>query len=136
MKHLAYALTALVAIMVCSSLAGCRKNAAQDSAAQLEAMAKSVAVPVKVSDGTMLTACYFTDNTLTYRNETSPDTLAAINIDSLKSVTLRGLLNNVNSRKLVNHLRKARASVRYIYASGPDSVMFSFSPGDLGQAPQ
>lgn len=119
----------LAAFMAVFTLSGCKKSHGKDAEKRIEELTKEMKLPMKLNDATTLTKCYYADKTLTYCNETSADTLAAINVDSLKQVTLRGL--KANSQKLVSSIVKAKAQIRYMYISDSDTIMFTFSPDDL-----
>lgn len=88
-------------------------------------------LPAKLNDATTLTACYYRDKVLTFRNETTADSLSLVNADSLRSVTLDRLRNGLYPQSLIRKVREAEASIRYIYVSGNDSIMFSYSTADL-----
>lgn len=126
-KHIwgIFALAAYSIVATC--LAGCKKS----EGSQLEEQIAKMQLPMEINDNTTLTQCYFADNTLVFRNDVAPEVWDSLNVDTLKSHTLRQLKINLNSQQLISYAVKAKASIKYIYANGSDSVMFTLSPEEL-----
>ena len=131
MKKSLSSLILLLAVVLAGAFTGCKQSPAEQADAMLAEMAGKVAVPVKINENTTLTACYYADKMLTYRNETTPKVLADINVDSLKNLTLERLTTNLNSQKLCAKIVEIGGKVRYIYVAESDSIMFTFSADDL-----
>lgn len=87
-------------------------------------------LPHKLKDGTTLVAVDYNHKVLTYRIETSKDTLDAIKLDTLRNKTLERL-NSLLNRKMVNNIVDAQATVKYVLMSGTDSVVYIFNPKDF-----
>lgn len=119
----------LLACLTAATMSGCKNIQRKNAEKQIIELTKQMTLPIKLNDATKLTECYYSDKTLTYRNETSADTLAAINVDSLRKTTLNNL--KTNSRKLISSVVKADAKIRYIYVNNTDSIMFTFDPDEL-----
>lgn len=119
------ALSAYCLVSMC--LTGCKKS----EGSQLEEQIAKMQLPMEINDNTTLTQCYFVDNTLVFRNDVASEVWDSLNVDTLKSNTLRQLKINLNSQQLISYAVKAKASIKYIYANGSDSVMFTLLPEEL-----
>lgn len=111
--------------------AGCKKDAAREAEDRITAAAEQLKLPVKLNDATTLTQCYYRDKILTFRNEASADSLASLNVDSLKVVTLERLKGGLFPQSLVKNIIDAKASIRYIYVCGNDSIIIPYSYQEL-----
>ena len=109
----------------------CKRNKAATAEENINKDIAGLTFPQKINPTTTLTACYYRDKTLTFRNETSADTLAQINVDSLRKVTLHNLRTGLFPRQLILNVIDAGASIQYIYAHDKDSVMFSYTTEEL-----
>ncbi len=125
-----YTLLLAVVCMAGIGLTGCKSKPteAEVAQAQIAKMVEDMELPRKVP-GATLTEVTYTDNVLTYKNEVSADTLAALKKDELKERTLNNLRGSMGS--LVSKILKADASVTYIYYNGPDSLKFTFTAADI-----
>lgn len=129
MKKLTYS---FAAAMLAISLAGCNGNNAGKKAEKfLSEKAKATAVPQSVGAGSSLTSCEYKDKVLSYRIETTADSLAAINIDTLRANTIRNWNTNLNTQEILKQLKAAGASVRYTYVSGNDSIVTTLTTEDF-----
>ncbi len=128
MKSSRYIFSILLATMIATvMLTGCKKDKASQADKNIQDAVANVELPHKLNDATTVTAIYYKDKILTFRNETPSDTLAALNVDSMRSITLHKLRTGLFPRNLINNVVAAGASIRYIYVADSDSVMFSFS---------
>jgi len=128
MKSSRYIFSILLATMIATvMLTGCKKDKASQADQNIQDAVANVELPHKLNDATTVTAIYYKDKILTFRNETPSDTLAALNVDSMRSITLHKLRTGLFPRNLINNVVAAGASIRYIYVADSDSVMFSFS---------
>lgn len=129
MKHLTYTFAAALLVL---SLAGCKGNSAEKQAEKfLSEKAKATAVPQSVDAGSTLTSCQYADKELSYRIETTADSLAAINIDTLRANTIRNWNTNLNTQEILKHLQAAKANVKYTYVCGTDSIVMTITADDF-----
>lgn len=129
MKKLTYT---FAAAMIALTLVGCNGNKAGRQAEKfLTEKAKATAVPQSVGAGSMLTLCEYKDKVLSYRFETTADSLAAINIDTLRANTIRNWNTNLNTQEILKQLTAAQAMVKYTYVSGTDSIVMTLTAEDF-----
>lgn len=126
------ALYSLFVILLVASMSACKGNKAERQADEwLGTKAKATAVPQNIGTGSTLTSCSYGDKTLSYRIETTADSLAAINIDTLRSNTVRNWKTNLNSQEILEMLLAAKAIVKYTYISGTDSIVMTLTSDDF-----
>ena len=126
------ALYSLFVILLVASMSACKGNKAERQADEwLGTKAKATAVPQNIGAGSTLTSCSYGDKTLSYRIETTADSLAAINIDPLRRNTGRNWKTNLNSQEILEMLLAAKAIVKYTYISGTDSIVMTLTSDDF-----
>lgn len=129
MKKVLYS---LFIILLTASMVACNGNKAAKQANEwLSSKAKATAVPQNIGVGSTLTSCKYSDKTLSYRIETTADSLAAINIDTLRSNTVRNWKTNLNSQEILERVLAANAKVKYTYVSGTDSIVMTLTSDDF-----
>jgi len=129
MKRLIYPIAAAL-LMV--SMSTCKGNNAEKQADKwLGSKAQATAVPQNIGAGSTLTSCGYSDKVLSYRIETTADSLAAINIDTLRSNTVRNWKTNLNSQEILEKVRAANANVKYTYVAGTDSIVMTLTSEDF-----
>lgn len=129
MKKVIYS---LLAILLVASMSACKGNKAEKQADEwLGSKAKATAVPQNIGAGSTLTSCNYSDKTLSYRIETTADSLAAINIDTLRSNTVRNWKTNLNSQEILEKVLAANAKVKYTYVSCTDSIVMTLTSDDF-----
>lgn len=113
-------------------LTGCKFDKAGKHAEKfLSERAKATTVPQKVGAGSTMISCQYNDKVLAYRFETTPDSLTAINIDTLRANTIRNWKTNLNTQEILKQLLAAKASVKYTYISGTDSIVMTLAAEDF-----
>jgi len=131
MKRLLYS---FVAVALALSLEGCNGNNGEKRAEKfLVEKAKATAVPQSIGAGSTLTSCEYSDKVLSYRIETTADSLAAINIDTLRSNTISNWNTNLNTQEILKEVVAAGAKVKYTYVSGTDSIVMTLTSEDFKQ---
>lgn len=127
-----FGLLLVMAILALSvSMTSCKKNESDKADKRITEAVSKLKLPQMLNSVTTLTECYYGEKMLTYRLETTSDTLASMNVDARRAVTLENLRTGLLPQNLIANLVKAGASVRYIYVCGKDSVLFTFSPEEL-----
>lgn len=122
----------LFAILLAVSVSACKGNKAEKRADEwLTNRAKATAVPQNIGAGSTLTFCNYSDKTLSYRIETTSDSLAEMNIDTLKSNTVSNWKTNLNSQEILEKILAAKAKIKYTYVSGTDSVVMTLTSEDF-----
>lgn len=124
-------LMAMAIVLLSISMSGCKKNESDKADKRIVEAVSKLKLPQKLNSVTTLTDCSYGDKMLTYRLETTSDTLASMNVDSRRAVTLENLRTGLLPQNLIANLVSAGASVRYIYVCGKDSVLFTFAPEEL-----
>lgn len=120
------------AALLAVTLVACSGNKAQKEAENyLKEKAKATAVPQNIGAGSTLTACSYADNLLSYRIVTTADSLNAINVDTLKSNTIRNWKTNLNTQEILEKVIAVGAKVKYTYVSGTDSIVLTLVPEDF-----
>lgn len=129
MRKLLYSLLAVLVAMAATACKGDR--AEREAEAYLTSKANATKVPQNMGPGSTLTACSYAEKTLCYRIETTPDSLAAINVDKLKSATVTNWKTNLNTQETLEKLRAINASVKYTYVAGTDSLVMTLTADDF-----
>lgn len=126
------ALYSLIAILLVASVSACKGDKAEKQADEwLAGKAKATVVPQNIGAGSTLTQCSYDGKQLSYRIETTADSLAAINVDTLRINTIRNWKTNLNSQEILKKLLAAHANVKYTYVSGSDSIVMTLAQEDF-----
>lgn len=126
----------LAVVILSAGLTGCstdkkdkeEKNSPEKS---IEKAVSDLKFPQELRDGTKLTNLTYNDNTLTFYIEMEPSRMEKLDADSARIKTLENLRTGLYPKPLINTVIKANSQIRYIYKSGNDSIMFTFSADQL-----
>lgn len=129
MKKIIYS---LLTVMLVASMSACNGNKAEKQADEwLTEKAKATATPQNIGAGSTLVLCSYDNKTMSYRIETTADSLLAINVDTLRSNTVRNWKTNLNSQEILEKLSAAEAKVKYTYIAGTDSIVMTLTLDDF-----
>lgn len=114
---------------------GC-KNAKKEADNQITNAVKATTVPQELKEGYILKEISYEDKVLTYEVEIPKNDLKNLKEGEAKENTLKHLKDEGFSRKLIDNLVMAGASVHYILKSptGADYVDYTFTPEELGDS--
>lgn len=124
-------LTMVVAMTFTMSLQSCKKDPAKIADENIRKSVSTLVFPQDLKETGKLVGLDYTDKVLTFRIEIDQDKLRSMNVDTVRSQTLRSLKTGLFRRNLIDNVNKAGASVKYIYVNDSDSVSFSFTPEEL-----
>ena len=129
------ALLAVGVVMLIPTVVSCKKNnPEQDAELGLVKVLEEISLPDTLRDGSILTNCTFIDKTLTYRIEIDKSTFKNLNADKMKGKALDNLTKGLFSKNLLEVVSKAKGSIKFVMVSGNDSIVQSYSPGELESA--
>lgn len=112
------------------SMIACKGKKTERAADEwLSVKAKGTVVPQNIGPGSTLTSCSYKEKVLSYRIETTSDSLAVINVDTLRNNTIRNWKTNLNSQEILKKVLAANAKVKYTYVSGTDSIVMTLDAG-------
>lgn len=123
--------TLVVAMAFTMSLQSCKKDPAKIADENIRKSVSTLVFPQDLKETGKLVGLDYTDKVLTFRIEIDQDKLRSMNVDTVRSQTLRSLKTGLFRRNLIDNVNKAGASVKYIYINDSDSVSFSFTPEEL-----
>lgn len=128
-----FSLISLLLVLVVSlvGFSACKKDKSKVADQRLTEVVKGLAFPQELKDNSTLVGCTYSDKTLTFRVEMDKDKLADLDVNKQRETTLEQLRTGLFPSNLIKNVVDAGASIRYIYVSGNDSVMFSFGPDEL-----
>lgn len=122
----------LSALLLLVGMTGCKKDSSADKWLSEAATSASMTLPSKINDNMTIVKIGYADKILSYVSEVDSLTFTRINADSLKKTTLVNLRNGMNG-EMLEKIQNAKASVRYVYVNGTDTVMFQFAPEELSK---
>lgn len=121
----------MTVILLSFVMVGCSGRDSEKADKRISEGVAKLKLPQKLNSVTTLTECSYKDKMLTYCLETTSDTLASMDVDARRAATLDNLRTGLLPQNLIANLVEAKASVRYIYMCGKDTVLFTFSPEEL-----
>lgn len=122
---------ALSLLSLLLTLSSCGKKKGTKSDDVIASWISATDVPQSLGPGSTLTACSYDDGVITFRIETTPDSLKAIDKDLLKSTTIHNWQTNLNTQKLIEEIKKAEATLEYIYVADSDSIVMTLDAEEL-----
>lgn len=112
----------------------CKKEAAKPQITADQSIARAVnglSLPETLSEGVTLTDCTYADKTLTFRCSVDETVFKQLDQDASREKTLNQLKNGLFQEALVEKIKEANASIRYIVESGDSTIEFNYSARDL-----
>lgn len=113
--------------------ASCGKDRATLADEHLAQAVDALSFPQELKDGSKLVSLAYSDKELGFRIEVSKEKYSRIAADSanFRNETIERLRTGLFPRNLIDNVVAAGASLRYVYVSGEDSVMYSVSTDEL-----
>lgn len=122
---------AIVSLLFYFSFSSCTKDESKDAAANITKAVTGLSFPQQLKDGSSLTACSFDNNVLTFVCEVDAKRFKNIETENLKSHTTQQLKTGLFPRQLINQVVKAKATIKYVYVNGSDSISYEIPANEL-----
>lgn len=130
MKKINIIIALLIAVLAPGFVA-CKKDAAEEAGKSLASAVEKLNLPQELKDGVTLSSCSYADKVLTFVCDVDKAQFKDIDADKSKTGTIDRLKTNILPRNLVEKVKEAGASIKYVFVCDTDTLSYEITSSEL-----